>query len=80
MCCKIPFKNSTKTHPTIIKYARIIGRLPYALNEKIGNLGKLDPALKKRGITGLTNGSKLEEIIWDEFHDNWETLAYESKS
>jgi len=77
--CKIPFKNSSKTHPMIIKYANIIGRSPSALNMKIGNLGRLDPELKKRGITGLANGGKLEKVIWDEFHGNWEDLAYESE-
>lgn len=77
--CKVPFKNSSKTHPTIIKYANIIGRSPSALNMKIGNLGRLDPELKKKGITGLVNGSKLEERIWDEFHGNWDKLAFESE-
>ncbi|MGV8815204.1 MAG: HNH endonuclease [Gelidibacter sp.] len=77
--CKIPFKNSSKTHPTIIKYANILGRSPSALNMKIGNLGRLDPELRKKGITGLVNGSKLEEIIWDEFHGNWDDLAFESE-
>ena len=77
--CKIPFKNSSKTHPMIIKYANIIGRSPSALNMKIGNLGRLDPELKKRGITGLANGGKLEKVIWDEFHGNWDELAYESE-
>jgi putative restriction endonuclease len=77
--CKIQFKNSSKTNPTIIKYAKIIGRSPSALNMKIGNFGRLDPELKKRGITGLRNGSKLEEIIWNEFNGNWEELAYESQ-
>lgn len=77
--CKIPFKNSSKTHPTIIKYANIIGRSPSALNMKIGNLGRLDPELKKRGITGLSNGGKLEKVIWDEFHGNWNDLAFESE-
>lgn len=77
--CKIPFKKSSKTHPTIIKYAKIIGRTPSALNMKIGNFGRLDPELKKKGITGLINGSKLEEEIWDEFQGNWSGLAYESE-
>jgi putative restriction endonuclease len=76
---KIPFKNSSKTHPTVIKYANIIGRSPSALNMKIGNLGRLDPELKKRGISGLVNGSKLEEIVWNEFHGNWDDLAFESE-
>ncbi len=77
--CKIPFKASSKTHPTIIKYANIIGRSPSALNMKIGNFGRLDPELKKQGITGLVNGSKLEEEIWNEFNGNWEKLAFESE-
>jgi len=77
--CKIPFKSSSKTNPTIIKYANIIGRSPSALNMKVGNFGRLDPELKRQGIVGLTNGSKLEETIWQEFHGNWEKLAYESE-
>jgi len=77
--CKIPFKSSSKTNPIVIKYANIIGRSPSALNMKIGNFGRLDPELKKQGITGLVNGSKLEEIVWEEFNGNWEELAYESE-
>lgn len=77
--CKIPFKNSSKTHPTIIKYANIIGRSPSALNMKVGNFGRLDPELKKQGIVGLGNRSKLDEVIWNEFNGNWEKLAFESE-
>lgn len=77
--CKIPFKSSRKTNPTIIKYANIIGRSPSALNMKVGNFGRLDPELKKQGITGLENGSKLEEEIWNEFNGNWDKLAFESE-
>ncbi|MAP81222.1 MAG: restriction endonuclease [Aequorivita sp.] len=77
--CKIPFKKSSKSNPVVIKYANIIGRSPSALNMKIGNFGRLDPELKKRGIVGLVNGSKLEEDVWKEFNGNWEKLAYESE-
>lgn len=77
--CKIPFKSSSKTNPLIIKYANIIGRSASALNMKIGNFGRLDPELKKQGIVGLGNGSKLDEIVWNEFNGNWEKLAYESE-
>jgi len=77
--CKVPFKNSSKTNPTIIKYANIIGRSPSALNMKVGNFGRLDPELKKQGIVGLGNGSKLDELIWNEFNGNWEKLAFESE-
>jgi putative restriction endonuclease len=77
--CKIPFKASSKTNPTIIKYANIIGRSPSALNMKVGNFGRLDPELKKQGIVGLAHGSKMEEEVWKEFNGNWERLAYESE-
>ena len=77
--CKIPFKRSSKNHPTVIKYAKIIGRSPSALNMKIGNFGRLDPELKKQGIKGLINGSKLEEEVWNEFNGNWEELAFKSE-
>ena len=76
--CKIPFKSSTRPIP-IIKYANIIGRSPSALNMKVGNFGRLDPELKKRGITGLVHGSKIEEEVWNEFNGDWEKLAFESE-
>lgn len=59
--CKIPFKKSSKTHPLVVKYAKIIGRTPSALNMKIGNIGRLDPDLQRQGITGLTNGATMEK-------------------
>ena len=77
--CKIPFKTSSKTNPTVIKYAKILGRSSSALNMKIGNFGRLDPELKKQGIVGLAHGSKIEEDVWHEFNGNWEKLAYESE-
>lgn len=77
--CKIPFKDSNKNHPMIIKYANIIGRSPSALNMKVGNLGRLDPKLKEKGIVGLSHGSKVEQMIWDEFYANPEQLIYESE-
>ena len=77
--CKVPFRSSSKSNPTIIQYANIIGRSPSALNMKVGNFGRLDPELKKQGIVGLAHGSKLEEEVWDEFNGNWERLAYESE-
>lgn len=77
--CKIPFKSSSKMHPLIIKYSQILGRSPSALNMKIGNIGRLDPDLKKQGITGLAHGAKIEEDIWNEFYNNTDLLAFESE-
>lgn len=77
--CKIPFKSSSKTHPMIIKYAKLLGRSASALNMKVGNIGRLDPDLKELGITGLIHGAKMEEDIWNEFYGNPELLAFESE-
>lgn len=77
--CKIPFKESSSTNPLIIKYAQILGRTPSALNMKVGNIGRLDPDLKKKGITGLVHGAKMEEEVWKEFYGNPSALAYESE-
>ncbi|MBE7064325.1 MAG: HNH endonuclease [Ruminococcaceae bacterium] len=77
--CKIPFKNSSKNHPDVIRIANLIGRSPSAVNMKIGNFGSFDENLKKQGIVGLTNASKLDKDIFEEFSENWDKLAYESE-
>lgn len=77
--CKIPFKDVKEWHPIIQKYAPLIGRSPVALKMKVGNFGRFDPALRAKGITGLSNGSKGEEPVWNEFWNDPEKLAYESE-
>ncbi len=77
--CKIPFQRSSKNHPNVIKIAELIGRSPSAVNMKIGNFGSFDETLKAKGITGLTNASKLDKEIWDEFNGRWDDLAFESE-
>lgn len=77
--CIIPFASSSKTNPTIIHYANLLSRTPSALNMKIGNIGRLDPELKKKNITGLTHGAKMEELVWDRFFDDKEKLVYEAE-
>jgi len=69
----------TSNHPDIIKVAGGIGRSVNSVKMKIGNFGSFDPELKKRGIVGLANASKLDELIWNEFNSNWEDLAFESE-
>lgn len=63
----------------IVKYANILGRSPSALNMKIGNIGRLDPDLREKGISGLIHGAKMEEDVWKEFYGNPEKLAFESE-
>jgi putative restriction endonuclease len=77
--CKIPFSQTVKTNPKVIKVANLIGRTPSAIAFKLGNFGSFDPELKKRGIGGLPNTGKLDKIVWEEFNQDWENLAFESE-
>jgi len=77
--CKIPFGKLHKTNPDIIKLASIINRTPSALAWKLVNFASFDPSLKLRGIKGAENTSKLDKEIWDEFFNDWESLAFESE-
>lgn len=77
--CRMPFAKAVQTNPEVIRIAKIIGRSPGAVAFKLGNFGSFDPELKKRGIGGLPNTSKLDRQIWDEFHNNWDELAFESE-
>lgn len=77
--CKIPFCKSVQGNPDVIRVANLIGRTPSAVAFKLGNFGSFDPELKKRGIGGLPNTSRLDKEIWDEFNSNWEELAFQSE-
>jgi putative restriction endonuclease len=77
--CKIPFGKINKSNPDVIRLAQIIRRTPSSVGMKLGNLGRFDPELQKRGVGGLSQGSKMDEIVWNEFHGNWDSLAYESE-
>ncbi len=72
--CKIPFNRATSNHLEIIKIAKKIGRGVNLVKMKIGNFGSFDPELKRRGIVGLVNASKLDEEVWNEFNNNYALL------
>lgn len=46
---------------------------------KIGNFGSFDENLKTKGMVGLTNASKLDRDIWNEYINNWDKLSYQSE-
>lgn len=77
--CTIPFAKSSKTNPVVMHYANLLSRTPSALNMKIGNIGRLDPELKKKNIKGLENGAKMEEIVWDLFINDKAKLVHEAE-
>lgn len=77
--CKIPFNKATNTNPEIVKAANLIGRSPVSVKMKVGNFGSFDSELKARGIVGLSNTSKLDEEVWNEYCNDWEKLAFDSE-
>lgn len=76
---KIPFGKIDDRTPEIISLSKIIGRTPSAIALKLANFARFDPTLQKRGIKGASHGSKLDEVIWDEFYGNLEKLSFESE-
>src|SRR5688572_16100226 len=77
--CKIPFGQIDQRNAAIIALADVLGRSPASLAWKLANFARLDPALQKRGIKGASHGSKGEVEVWDEFNNNWDSLAFESE-
>lgn len=67
---KLNFGQFTSTNRAIIAVAKKLGRKPGSLSMKLCNLASFDPALKMRGINGLSGASKLDKVIWTEFHEN----------
>lgn len=45
---------------------------------KMVNLASLDPELQKRGIKGLSNSSKTEKEIWNDFNNNGTALIVQA--
>jgi predicted restriction endonuclease len=45
----------------------------------LGNFGSLDPELRRQKVSGLSHSSKLDRIIWEEFHKDWNQLVLEAE-
>ncbi|NLX13863.1 MAG: hypothetical protein GXY44_09460 [Phycisphaerales bacterium] len=73
--CRIPFQRTKATDPSVKELATILHRTPASVARKLGNFGACDPKLAARNISGLTHYSKLDKVIWDEFHSDWGGLV-----
>jgi putative restriction endonuclease len=65
---KLTFGQLHSRNPVIIALAEKLGRGANSVAMKLCNLASLDPALKLRGIKGLTGASALDRSVWTEFH------------
>ena len=77
--CQIPFGQTTSRNPEVIRLAKFLGRTPSSVARKLGNFGAFDLTLAARGVTGLTNFSKADQGIWNEFYGHWDRLVEESE-
>jgi len=76
---QVPFGEIHATYIEIIKLANLIGRTPSAVSMKMCNLARFDETLKRKNVNGLSNGSKLDELIWYEFVGDIGRLVEESE-
>lgn len=76
--CKTSFGRIHYRNPDIINLAEIIGRTPSSVAMKMANLASFDPELQKRGIKGLSNSSKIEREIWNNFNKNGTALIIQA--
>jgi putative restriction endonuclease len=77
--CKTPFGRIHIHNPEIIALAQRLQRTPSSVSYKLANLARLDPSLQRRNISGASHGSKMDVEVWNEFHQDWDKLAYESE-
>lgn len=77
--CKLPFGKYHRGNRQVIEMAQLLGRTPSAVAMKLCNFASHDPTHQRRGVGGLKNSSKSDEVIWNEFNANWDALAIESE-
>lgn len=77
--CSVPFGQMHARNPVVIDMARALGRTVGSVAMKLVNFASFDPAHRARGVKGLTAASRADRLVWDEFHGDWDHLAYESE-
>ena len=77
--CRTPFAKISKNNKDIVALAEILGRTPSSVGLKMANLAHYDPALIARNVSGMSNASKLDKEVVDEFNNDWEELSYQAQ-
>ena len=77
--CRTPFGRIHSSNPEIIELANLIGRTSGSVALKMSNLARFDPELQKRNITAMPHGSKMDEIVFEEFSKDWQELSYQAQ-
>ena len=77
--CRTSFGKINSSNKDIKELAGLLGRTPGAVALKMHNLAHYDPELRKRNVTAMAHGSKLDASVWEEFSSNWEDLSYQAR-
>lgn len=73
---KMPFGKMHRGNPQVVELAKLIGRSANSVALRLVNFASCDPALKARGIKGMSGGLKLCIPYWEEFANDQEKLVY----
>jgi HNH endonuclease len=77
--CRIPFGKFDQGTREIIDFAKAIHRTPSAVAMKLSNFASFDPTHKNRNVKGLSNASRLDRAIWEEFEAAPNKVAAQSE-
>ena len=77
--CRTSFGKINSSNRDIMELASLMGRTSGAVALKMHNLAHYDPELRKRNVTAMAHGSKLDASVWEEFSSNWEDLSYQAR-
>lgn len=73
--CQIEFGKMHRGNPAVIAHAEAIGRTASSVALKLVNFASFDPDLKGRGVGGMSNTSRADREIWNEYSGKWAELA-----
>lgn len=76
--CETPFGRMHQRNPDVVRLAHLLERTPSAVAMKLTNFASLDPVVTASGRRGLPGASKLDQVVWDEFHADWDGLIEQS--
>lgn len=77
--CRTPFGRLTSNNPDIIAVAAALDRTPSAVAMKCCNLAAFDSSHQARGVSGLSNASRLDREIWEDFQTDPEQTAFDAE-
>ena len=78
--CRLPFGQFDQSNGYIKTVAERMGRTPGSLAMKLSNLASLDAYHQQRGVSGLPGASNLDRKVWNDFQQDWSTMAERSEA